>query len=325
MIMRIFEQLFFKCKDVLKKENFTKNIITNKDKKDSQEPKRIFNYFKEEYNYIMNNNTLDFEKAEEYLTNNACINCGCVLKSIIKGTKTCPECKKKIYIRTNPVSGKKLELGEKTIDEYESYASKVYEMISYERELKNQFMAYPKYVEIFYKCKKEGLSSRDVMWTFRNTLCSLLDDLGYKEYKKLRYLRNSEKTLKSFNIINNFQLAVQELVKMYKIAELNHKVDVSIDLLADIAYRDVQIVYLSGELNDTHQVTREDYINKIHSNLIIECLESNKINMNYFKSNFIQKKHPFVLPRLSNEKTWEYIKLALDRQIEWNKKMNYKK
>lgn len=294
------------------------NNISNTRKK--QVNKKTFKYFKNYYNEYMNSCGLKFKELQFALENNMCINCGCILDAEIKGTKNCPHCKKKIYVRTDFVNKIKIELSEDIIDEFERYDKKMKE-ISYMEKLmaSNEYMC-PQYLKEFSKFNKHGLSCRDVIWGYSNYVNNELDNLGYKQFMYASKLKDTDRVLKNFDAIHNFELSNQQLVQMFLVAEYEGKNEISLNLLCDIVYRDIQIVELDKEGDAFRKFYEDDYVNKVHSSLVINFLNKINLNVEDFKKVFLENRHPFIISRLTNDQCWKYIYAALKRQIDWNNK-----
>ena len=128
----------------------------------------------------------------------------------------------------------------------------------------------------------------------------------------------NDRVLENFSAIRFLKLAIQEYVTMYEIANYENKTEIALNLLTQIAYRDVQVVELDKEGDSFREFTIDDYISQIHSSLIVEFLDKNDYTIDDFKNIFLETKHPFILSRLSNNETWNYIEEALERQIKWN-------
>lgn len=283
---------------------------------------RKLKYFDQEYNNLINNSAFNLKEAIECLDNNACISCGSILDSQIKGNRKCPNCQKKIYVRSDVYSKQKLELCDDTIKDFEKYDKKVREILFCERIMKNKEYIYQNYMQEFLTIKNRNINVRDTMWQFANKLGSDLDNEGYKIFMKASLMNRHDRVLENFNAIRYLKLAIQEYVTMYEMANYKKQKDIALDLLTQIAYRDIQVVELDKEGDSFRKFTIEDYISEVHSALIVEFLDKNKYTIEDFKKSFINTRHPFILPRLSNDDTWKYIEIALERQLKWNKQNN---
>jgi len=312
--------------------NFLKKQISNLSTSVSQppeEPKKTtprvkseskLNYFNEEYMMLCNETPINFGEAGDYYQNNACCNCGCVIDNEIKSSKNCPSCKDKINVKTDIISKKKLFLTSSQLNDYEIYDKKAREILFMEKIMNQHQFIYNEYMDLFYSIKGSSPYIRDVMWKFVNKVGCELDNEGYKLFKLSESLKPADRVLKMFDIVNVFDRATLSYVALFEIANYKKQHDPAFSLLADIAYRDIQIVGLENEYINFHQTSMEDYISKVHSALIIEYLEKNNYTIKDFKTKFIETKHPFILSQLSNEESWQYIEKALKRQQQWNKK-----
>ena len=301
-------------------ENIKRNKTQNEKVEDvlSDNSQRKLKYFNEEYNDYMRSCSFNISEAIECLNNNACINCGCVLDTQIKGNRKCPNCSNKIYVRTDMYSKKKLELSDKTIKDFEQYDKKIRELLFFERIMKKKEFVYNEYMTDFKSIKNKSVNVRDTMWQFANKVGADLDNSGYKIFMIASRKNKNDRVLENFNAIRCLQLAIQEYVTMYEIANYENKTEIALDLLTQIAYRDVQVVELDKEGDSFRKFTIDDYISQIHSSLIVEFLDKNNYTIEDFKNIFLETKHPFILSRLSNNETWNYIEQALERQIKWN-------
>lgn len=305
--------------------NFIKKQLMDKIKETKEQPKikkennsKKLIYFNEEYERIKSTISFNLEEANQLFVKKVCCNCGCVLEKEIKGTKNCPGCKEKIYVRTDMISKRKLEIGEKDIKNFQKYDVEVRKILFMERIMKNKEYIYKNYMDLFYSLKQKNLNASDIMWQFSNKIGSELDNIGYKNFMNASKLKPTDRVLKNDDAIGILEQANLEYVTLYEIANYEKKNEIAFNLLTDIAYRDIQIVVLDKEGNQLREFKVEDYINKVHSALIMEFLEKNNYTINQFKNKFLENKHPFILPRLSNEETWEYIEKALKRQQKWN-------
>lgn len=309
---------FFKAKT----ESVTSSNSQRVNSKQINNKPRKLKYFNQEYNNLVNNSAFNLKEAIECFNNNACISCGSILDSQIKGNRKCPSCQNKIYVRSDVYSKQKLELCDDTIKDFEKYDKKVREILFCERIMKNKEYIYQNYMQEFLTIKNRNINVRDTMWQFANKLGSDLDNEGYKIFMKASLMNKHDRVLENFNAIRCLKLAIQEYVTMYEIANYKKQKDIALDLLSQIAYRDIQVVELDKEVDSFRKFTIEDYISEVHSAIIIEFLEKNKYDIEYFKQVFIETRHPFILPRLSNDDTWKYIEIALEKQLKWNKQNN---
>ena len=305
-----------------KTESVTSSNSQRVNSKQINNKPRKLKYFNQEYNNLVNNSAFNLKEAIECFNNNACISCGNILDSQIKGNRKCPSCQNKIYVRSDVYSKQKLELCDDTIKDFEKYDKKVREILFCERIMKNKEYIYQNYIQEFLTIKNRNINVRDTMWQFANKLGSDLDNQGYKIFMKASLMNKHDRVLENCNAIRCLKLAIQEYVTMYEIANYKKQKDIALDLLSQIAYRDIQVVELDKEVDSFRKFTIEDYISEVHSALIIEFLDKNKYTIEDFKKVFLDTRHPFILPRLSNDDTWKYIEIALEKQLKWNKQNN---
>ncbi len=318
-------QLNIILNDINSKINNDENQKGNKTKIidiSNNNSQRKLKYFDEEYYDYIRNCAFNLKEAKESLSNNACISCGCILDKQIKVNRKCPNCNNKIYIRTDMYSKEKLELSDKTLKDFEDYDKKIREILFFERIMKKNEFVYSEYMTDFEKIKYKSVSVRDIMWQFANKVASDLDNTGYKIFIIASKRNKTDRVLENFNAIRCLQLAIQQYVTMYEIANYENKSDIALDLLTQIVYRDVQVVELDKEGDSFRKFTMDDYISQIHSGLVLEFLDKNQYTIEDFKKIFLDTRHPFILARLSNEETWKYIEVALKRQLKWNNHNN---
>lgn len=116
----------------------------------------------------------------------------------------------------------------------------------------------------FKSIKNKSVNVRDIMWQFANKVGTDLDNSGYKIFMIASRKNKNDRALENFNAIRCLQLAIQEYVTMYEIANYENKTEIALDLLTQIAYRDVQVVELDKEGDVFRKFTIDDYIAQIH-------------------------------------------------------------
>ena len=245
---------------------------------------------------------------------NICINCGCVLDIEIKTSRNCPECKNKIIVRTDMYSKRKIMLTPEMLKTFEKYDKEVREILFMERTINNKISIYDKYMNKFKVLKEDERSSaRDIMYQFANYVGNELDRLAYKEYMNATKLPPQDRVLKSSDAILNFRKANQEYVTLYSICMFEEKYNVAISSLTDIIYRDIQIVALDIESNPYYKFTIDDFLYNIRTNQIKELINKSEYTIKEFKQIFLEQRHPFVIPKISNEDSWKYVEIALNK------------
>ena len=296
--------------DIFKKNN--NKIEKNKSINKSNQKKLI--YFDDVYKRCLHKYNLDIDNLSQSYLKNICINCGCVLDIEIKTSRNCPECKSKIIVRTDMYSKKKIMLTQEMLKTFEKYDKEVREILFMERTMKNKIAIYDKYMDKFKTLKQDERSSaKDIMYQFANYVGSELDRQAYKEYMNATKLPPQDRVLKSFDAIIDFRKANQEYVTLYTICMFKEKYNVAISSLTDIIYRDIQIVALDIESNPYHKATIDDYISNIRTNQIKELIDKSGYTIKDFKQTFLEQRHPFVLPKLSNEDSWKYVEIAINK------------
>lgn len=277
-----------------------------------------FYYFEEEYNEYINGCRFNIEEAKDFFNSNVCGSCGCVLDKELKANLNCPNCKKKIYVRTDIISKEKLELTDDTMSEFQKYDKKVRELLFFEKLMKRNEYVHNNYKELFSSLKeKMPLRPRDVMWRFGNEVFADLDIMGSKLFMQALKLPPQDRVLQGFDAIKCFSSSVQEMVLMYEVAEYKKQIDVAFDLLTNIVYRDVHLTVLDKEIDEFHKFTIDDYTSHVHSALVTKFLKKYDLSLEDFKKRFLESRHPFVLERLSNQECWKYVEIALKNQISY--------
>lgn len=306
--MDIFD--FFKKRNVnVKKKKFINKTI-NKSKE------RKLTYFYDIYTRCLYQYNLNFDELAQFYNNNVCINCGCVLNIRIKNSRNCPECNNKIIIKTDVCSKRKIMLTQDMLKSYEKYDKEVREILFMERIMKNKIAIYSNYLNKFKNLKKdERFSARDIMYQFSNYVGMELDNIAYKKYMYSIKLSPQDRVLNSFDAILNFKKANQEYATLYYICMYEKKYNVAISALADVLYRDIQIVALDNASNSYHSATDEDFINCVMTRAanIEELINKSEYTYEEFKKIFLNQRHPFILPKISNEECWKYIDVAVNR------------
>lgn len=282
--------------------------------------KRKLEYFDEKYNEYIKYCDFNLKEAIESYNNNACINCGSVFDSQIKGNKKCPICKKKIYVRTDMFNKDKVEVCDSTLKSFEKYDKTIREILFCEKIMKNNQFVYKEYMSLFNSIKNKNTNVKSIMWEFINKVGMELDNLGYKYFMIASRKNVRDRALENFDAIRYLGLANQQYVALFNIANYEHKTNIALDTLTHVAYRDIQIVVLDKEGDCFRKFKTEDYTSQVHSAIIVEFLEKNGYTIDVFKKHFLETRHPFILPRLSNQESWGYIELSLKQQIEWNER-----
>lgn len=296
--------------DIFKKNN---NRV-EKNKSINKSNKRKLIYFDDVYKRCLYKYNLDIDNLSQSYMKNICINCGCILDIEIKTSRNCPECKNKIIVRTDMYSKRKIMLTQEMLKTFEKYDKEVREILFMERTINNKISIYNKYMNKFKALKEDKRSSaRDIMYQFANYVGSELDRLAYKEYMNATKLPPQDRVLKSSDAILNFRKANQEYVTLYSICMFEEKYNVAISSLTDIIYRDIQIVALDIESNPYYKFTIDDFLYNIRTNQIKELIDKSEYTIKEFKQIFLEQRHPFVIPKISNEDSWKYVEIALNK------------
>ncbi len=296
--------------DIFKKNN---NRV-EKNKSINKSNKRKLIYFDDVYKRCLYKYNLDIDNLSQSYMKNICINCGCVLDIEIKTSRNCPECKNKIIVRTDMYSKRKIMLTPEMLKTFEKYDKEVREILFMERTINNKISIYDKYMNKFKVLKEDERSSaRDIMYQFANYVGNELDRLAYKEYMNATKLPPQDRVLKSSDAILNFRKANQEYVTLYSICMFEEKYNVAISSLTDIIYRDIQIVALDIESNPYYKFTIDDFLYNIRTNQIKELIDKSEYTIKEFKQIFLEQRHPFVIPKISNEDSWKYVEIALNK------------
>lgn len=291
--------------DFVKKRSKSNRLETNNL---SKKTKKTIIYFEDVYKRCLDKYDFNINELSQFYENNACINCGCVLDDQIKISKNCPMCKNKIIVKTDMYSKKKIFISREMQKIYDKYDKDIKEILFMERIIKNKIAIYNNYIFKFNELKKnEKFSAKDIMFQFSNYVGNELDNKAYKEYVHAAKLKPQDRILNSFNAILDFKKANQEYMTLYKICIFEKKYNVAISLLADIVYRDIQIMLLDLESNPYHKISNDDVKNYIRIKQIDEILSKYNYNFEDFKKIFIENRHPFILPMVSNSDAWKYI------------------
>ena len=271
-------------------------------------------YFEDVYNRCSNRYDLNMDKLARAYLDNICLNCGCILDTEIKNSRNCPECKNKIIVRTDMYSKRKIFLTQDMLKVFEKYDKEVREILFMEKLMKNKISIYGPYLFKFKSLKQDEKSSaRDIMYQFANYIGNELDRKAYKAYMYATKLPPQDRVLESFDAIMNFRKANQEYITLYSICMFKEKYNVAISSLTDIIYRDIQIVALDIESNPYHKATIDDFLNCIRVNQIKELIKKSDYTIKDFKQIFLEQKHPFIIPKISNEDSWKYVEMAINR------------
>ncbi len=264
-------------------------------------------YFKEYMNDWLQENNSIFNEEYSFFCNNCCPNCGCVLDIKIKSSKKCPECKRKIILRTNKLTSKKLLLSEKRAIEYDSHDKKRSEIIYFENIISKRQYVYDDYMNKFYELKSKSLDPRNVVYPFVNYVGSQIDNIAYKKYMKIIGLPERDMAIESFEVIRQFNLANMQYFLLAEIADHEKRKDIALDTYASATYRGVQISVLEGIVNPYHKIKTIDIMGNVFPGEILKFLMENGYTMDDFKKTFLQNRHPFILEQISNEESWIYF------------------
>ena len=290
----------------------------NSKRKKSQKGTRKLEFFKDSLDNWINENKIQFKNEYELYLKNCYPNCGCILESKIKASKKCSECKEKIVLRTNRATSEKLILNEKRAIEYDNHDKKRKEILYFEDIISKRIFIYKDYMKKFYELKASAPDPRNVVFPFVNYVGSELDRIAIKEYLKIVHLSESDMALESFYVIHKFDIANMQYYLLAEICDYKGKKDIALDDYATAAYRGVQITLLEGASNPYHEIKTIDFMGKINPGVILKFLNSNGYSLDDFKQRFIEGRHPFALPQISNEESWRYvmdsIKLYLNMQ-----------
>lgn len=307
----------------MKKKNneIEKQIIRKKTVNKTKQIK--LKYFYDVYVRCLSKYNFDIDELAHFYYSNICINCGCVLDSNIKNSGICPECKNKIIIKTDMYSKRKVMLNPEMLRTYNRYDKEIREILYMERLMKKKESLYINYFDLFKKIKgNEYSNSRDIMWQFLNQVAADLDNKAYKKYMYAMKLNQQDRTLESFNAILDFRKANQEYATMYRICMYEEKYNVAISSLTDIIYRDIQIVILDAQSNPYYKTKVDDFINAVLIRIpdVYDLINKSDYSLNDFKETFLKQRHPFILPKISNEKSWEYVEKAIKKYGKYKNK-----
>ena len=298
----------------------SKSIKSENKKTQNRSSLETVQYFKEYIATWLQEEIQLFNEEYNYYINNCCPNCGCFLEQKIMSSKKCPECKKKIILRTNRLTSKKLILSENRAKEYDDHDKKRSEILYFEKIISGRQYVYSDYMNKFYELKSKASDPRNVVYPFVNYVGSQLDSIAYKKYMKIINLPESDMALESFEVIRQFQLATLQYFLLAEIADYKGKKEIALDSYATAAYRGVQISILDSIANPYHKMEIIDVMGNVFPGMILKFLKESGYSLEDFKSNFLEKRHPFILEQLSNEESWNYV----NETIELYKKMESK-
>ena len=248
-----------------------------------------------------------FKDEYLYYKNNCCPNCGCIIDKKVTSSKKCNECNEKMIVRTNKITSEKLLMSEKRISEYDKHDKKRSELLYYDKMIEKRKYLYDKYLEKFYDLKAKSADPRNVVFPFVSYVGGELDREAYKNYMQAINMPEKDLILESFEIIREFERANLQYNLLAEISDYEGHPDIALDSFATTAYRAVQIGILEGLLNPIHKMETIDFMNYIFPGMIINFLDKSGYSYEDFKKNFIEKRHPFILPQLSNEESWRYV------------------
>ena len=213
-------------------------------------------------------------------------------------------------------SKRKLMLNQEMLRTFNKYDKEIRDILYMERLMKKKESLYINYLDLFKKIKENTQSSpRDIMWQFLNQVAANLDNKAYKKYMHAMKLNQQDRTLESFDAILNFKKANQEYATMHKICMYEEKYNVAISSLTDIIYRDIQIAILDVESNPYHKAKVDDFVNAaiIRVPDINDLINKSDYSLNDFKNVFLNQRHPFILPKISNDVAWKYVEMAIKK------------
>lgn len=303
--------------DFLKKKSDNKTNTKINRKKAVNKPKQAeLKYFRDVYIRCLYKYDFSIDELARFYSSNICINCGCLLNLNVINSRNCPECNNKIIIKTDMYSKRKLMLNQEMLRTFNKYDKEIRDILYMERLMKKKESLYINYLDLFKKIKENTQSSpRDIMWQFLNQVAANLDNKAYKKYMYAMKLNQQDRTLESFDAILNFKKANQEYATMHKICMYEEKYNVAISSLADIIYRDIQIAILDVESNPYHKTKVDDFVNAaiIRVPDINDLINKSDYSLNDFKNVFLNQRHPFILPKISNDVAWKYVEMAIKK------------
>ena len=81
----------------------------------------------------------------------------------------------------------------------------------------------------------------------------------------------------------------------------------------DIDFLDTSFKILDIESNLHYKHSSQDILNMISVNLIVDLINKSHYSFDEFKKIFIEQRHPFIIPKISNEDSWKYVELAMNK------------
>lgn len=275
--------------------------------------------FKDEMQKWIDENYFLFQNEYSYYDNNCCPNCGIVLNANILKSKKCPECKKRINVRTNRETGKKLLLTDLEITKFEKDNLKRKDILFYEKWLKALNNMYPNYMYYFWNLKKSkpDMSARDYAWSFENWLFNKLDDETVKKYQQHLKLNFQDRVLECD--MDVFKLTHNSNVYRYmiEIAKYKEQYDVMQEMMLSLIYRSVTLAHLYYYHWEDRPFSEIQFYSdaSFGMNFIHFYLEKYNLKFEDLKEPFMERAHPFIINILSKEKAWPILCEAYKRYV----------
>lgn len=299
------------------KDNNSNKIENRNVKLKRSAAKRIF--FDREMKQWLAENDEKYYSNYLYFDNNCCPNCGVVMDVLIKNSKTCPQCKKKIVMRTNKENSKKLLLTEDEAKKYDKFDEKRKDILFYERQINALNNMYPNYMYYFWNLKKEktDMSARDYAWSFENWLFNKTDVDTVKEYQKHLKYKFQDRIIECDRDVMALIYSSNVYRYMIDIALYKKQYDVAEEMMLSLIYRSVTLAHLSYYHWEDRPVSEIQFYSdaSFGMNYVKEYLERNKMNFEDLKEKFMQRAHPFLMNIVTKEDAWPMLCEAYKRYI----------
>lgn len=276
------------------------------------------NLFDEELDRLVRKYEDFLNDAESYYSNNVCPYCGIQLeKKIVRATK-CPECKNKIFKRTNMYNRNCLLLKDKDVLKFNKFDEEAREIKRQDRTYEYIMMYDNIYIDYFNKLKPKGdLSVRDILYSFCNYCASQY------EIEALNIYQNAKDWNDAYSFKRAVEIALINWHVLYRICIENNKDEIAFDLLLMMSYKDMVSIIIHYELLDFIQGLNSTCLGFRYSDEIIKYLEENNLKLKDFKEIFLNNNYSFLIFDKPKELVWKYIEQEIREMIKHYKKYGH--
>ena len=280
-----------------------KTILKNEEKKD---------FFSLEINNWIEKTNIKYQLEYNCYDLNCCPICGVVLEKKVRTSKKCPECKQKLFIKTNKISKRKLLMGPEKYIQYNRDIEELDEILFMNRQIELLKKAYPSYMNKLYEMRKEkylSISPRDYTWIFENWLMNELDEEGFKILNKAQNEKFEDRISDGDKAYSLFKSGISVYHKMAEVAKYKGKIDIYFDILMGILYRSVIVANLPYTYWDDRTFSEEGFESDLTLYMypVAELYYLNNMKINDLKKEFMNRRSPYILKLVSREKAWDLI------------------